>query len=82
VSKLTEHSDNSYFNQVEAGGCCGPTTEFEDGRTMLIDILVTLTITYALGLALRSERDGQMIVKRPYNNRYNAASGAREDHLG
>jgi hypothetical protein len=49
---------------------------------MLIDVLVTLTVTYALGLALRSERDGQMIVKRPYNNRYNAASGAREDHLG
>ena len=48
---------------------------------MLIDVLVTLTITYALGLALRSERNG-MIVQRPYNNRYNAASGAREDHLG
>jgi hypothetical protein len=49
---------------------------------MLIDILVTLTITYALGLALRSERNGQLIAQRPYNNRYNDASGAREDHLG
>jgi hypothetical protein len=49
---------------------------------MLIDILITLTITYALGLALRSERNGQLIARRPYNNRYSDAAGAREDHLG
>jgi hypothetical protein len=49
---------------------------------MLTAIAITLTITAALGYALRAERDGQLIVHRPYNNRYNDAAGAREDHLG
>jgi hypothetical protein len=30
---------------------------------------------------MRSERDGQLILHRPYNNRYNDATGAREDNL-
>jgi hypothetical protein len=46
---------------------------------MLIAIIVTFVISAALLSALR--RDGQLIVRRPYNNRYNDASGAREDHL-
>jgi hypothetical protein len=49
---------------------------------MLIAIIVTLTIAVSLGHALRSGRDGRLIVRRPYANRYNDASGAREDHLG
>ncbi len=49
---------------------------------MLTSILITLLIIAALGYALRSERAGSLIVRRPYNNRYNDASGAREDHLG
>ncbi len=49
---------------------------------MLIAIIVTLLIVAALGYALRSERTGELIVRRPYNNRYNDASGAREDHFG
>jgi len=49
---------------------------------MLIDVLITLTITYALGLALRSGRNGELIAQRPYNNRYSDAAGAREDYLG
>jgi len=48
---------------------------------MLISIFVTLLIIAALGCALRSERTGSLIVRRPYNNRYNDASGAREDHF-
>jgi hypothetical protein len=49
---------------------------------MLTAIIVTLIITAALGYSLRSERSGRQIAHRPYNNRYNDASGAREDHLG
>lgn len=48
---------------------------------MLTAIAVTLFIVAALGHSLRPDRDG-LIVRRPYNNRYNDASGAREDHLG
>jgi hypothetical protein len=47
---------------------------------MLLDILITLFLTVGLALAFR--RDGALIADRPYNNRYNDASGAREDHLG
>ena len=49
---------------------------------MLTAIIVTLVIAAALLYALRSGQDGTLIVRRPYNNRYNDASGAREDHLG
>jgi uncharacterized membrane protein len=49
---------------------------------MLVAIIVTLIIVAALGYALRAGQDGQLIVRRPYNNRYNDASGAREDSLG
>jgi hypothetical protein len=48
---------------------------------MLSSIIVTLTIACALGYGLRSGRHGGNIVRRPYNNRYNDASGAREDAL-
>jgi hypothetical protein len=46
---------------------------------MLSGIIVTLIITAALGNALRG-RDGRTIIRRPYSNRYNPASGAREDN--
>lgn len=49
---------------------------------MLTAIIVTLLIIAALGFALRAGRDGAAIVRRPYNDRYNDAAGAREDHLG
>jgi hypothetical protein len=49
---------------------------------MLTAIIVTLVLTAVLLYALRSGRDGSLIVRRPYNNRYNDASGARDDHLG
>jgi hypothetical protein len=48
---------------------------------MLTAIIITLVIVVALGYALRSGRDGQALLHRPYNNRYNDASGAREDSL-
>ncbi|MGO9489203.1 MAG: hypothetical protein ACLQBB_09290 [Solirubrobacteraceae bacterium] len=48
---------------------------------MLIDVLVTLLIVIGLGAALRKGRTG-LIARTPYNNRYNDAPGAREDHLG
>jgi hypothetical protein len=48
---------------------------------MLASIFVTLTIVAALGHGLRSERSGQLISRRPYNNRHNDASGARDYHF-
>jgi hypothetical protein len=49
---------------------------------MLTAILITLIVVAALGYALRSGRGEDTILRRPYNNRYNDASGARRDHLG
>ncbi len=48
---------------------------------MLSSITVTLVIVAAFGYALRPSQGNELIVRRPYNNRYNDASGAREDHL-
>lgn len=49
---------------------------------MLSAILVTLVILAALGFALNSRRPGGLILRHPYNNRYNDAAASREDHLG
>ena len=48
---------------------------------MLTAIIVTLVITAGLRYGLRPNRRGQFILHRPYNNRYNDASGARQDAL-
>jgi hypothetical protein len=48
---------------------------------MLTSIIVTAVIAGALGYALsqgRRGRDDGLIVHRPYNNRHNDASGARD----
>jgi hypothetical protein len=47
----------------------------------MLAAIVTLLVIPLLGFALRSGRDGELIAHRPYNNRYNDASGAREDHV-
>jgi hypothetical protein len=49
---------------------------------MLTAILVTVIVVAALGYALRAGKGQATILRRPYNNRYNDAAGAREDHLG
>jgi hypothetical protein len=49
---------------------------------MFTAIAITLLLVAALGFGLRSERSGALIVRRPYNNRYSDAAGAREDHVG
>jgi hypothetical protein len=49
---------------------------------MFAAIIVTLLILAALGYARRADDTDSLIVRRPYNNRYSDASGAREDHLG
>ncbi|HTZ62552.1 MAG TPA: hypothetical protein VMB51_00440 [Solirubrobacteraceae bacterium] len=46
---------------------------------MITAILITAIIVGALAIALRSNRHDELSVRRPYNNRYNAASGARDD---
>jgi hypothetical protein len=75
VRKLTEAARARCSN----GGVGGEGSADDDRTTpMLSGIIVTLIITGALGYALRG-RDGRTIVRRPYSNRYNAASGAREE---
>ena len=46
---------------------------------MLTAIIITLIIAAVLGLALRLDQNGGLIAYRPYNNRYNDASGARDE---
>ena len=48
---------------------------------MLLAILITLFLTLGLGAALRQDGKSGLIARRPYNNRYNDASGARDDSL-
>jgi hypothetical protein len=49
---------------------------------MFASIFVTTIIVAALGQGLHSERDdGVLISRRPYNNRHNDASGARDYHF-
>jgi hypothetical protein len=47
----------------------------------MLAAIFTLLVIPLLGFALRSGRTDELIVHRPYNNRYNDASGAREDHV-
>ena len=49
---------------------------------MLTAIIITFIIVAAPGFALQLGQSGGVIARRPYNNRYNDAAGAREDHLG
>ncbi|HEX3911353.1 MAG TPA: hypothetical protein VHW67_11720 [Solirubrobacteraceae bacterium] len=48
---------------------------------MLTAILITIALVVTLGYALRSGQGQNTILRRPYNNRYNDAAGAREDYL-
>jgi hypothetical protein len=48
---------------------------------MVYAALVPLMVIVALGYGLRSGRTAGTITRRPYNNRYNDASGAREERL-
>jgi hypothetical protein len=43
--------------------------------------LIALIIVLALGYSTRSEQDSGLITRHLYNNRYNDAPGAREDHF-
>jgi hypothetical protein len=45
---------------------------------MLSAVIIAVVIFAALANALRPGR-GDLITSRPYNNRYNAASGARDE---
>jgi hypothetical protein len=47
---------------------------------MLTAIIVTLIITATLGYALGASGSG-LISRRPYNNRYNDATAARDDRF-
>ena len=47
----------------------------------MLSILITLIVVAVLAYSLRSGHADELIVHRPYNNRYNDASGARDYHL-
>jgi hypothetical protein len=49
---------------------------------MILAILTTTVIVWALGFSLRSERRGGLISEHSYNNIHNDATGARRDQLG
>jgi hypothetical protein len=49
---------------------------------MFTGIAITLILAAGLGISMRTSRQGELISRTPYNNRYNDAPGAREDHLG
>ena len=49
---------------------------------LLASIFIALLLTCGLGSAMRAGRTGNSIPRRPYNNRYNDATGARQDRLG
>jgi hypothetical protein len=54
---------------------------YRTGDMLFTAIITTLIVVGALGYATRSGSSGELIAHRPYNNRYNDASGAREDHV-
>jgi hypothetical protein len=49
---------------------------------LLASIIIALLFACGLANAMRAGRTGQSILRRPYNNLYNDASGARADWLG
>jgi hypothetical protein len=49
---------------------------------LLASIIIAFLLTCGLANAMRAGRTGESILRRPYNNLYNDAAGAREDWLG
>jgi hypothetical protein len=49
---------------------------------LLVSIVIAFLLTWGLVNAMRAGRADETILRRPYNNRYNDATGAREDRLG
>jgi len=76
VSDLTQARRRAWLNgdEVETEG-----NAYRKDQAMFTAIIVTLLITFALALGQRAGRDG-LIGRRPYSNRYNDASGAREEY--
>jgi hypothetical protein len=54
-------------------------TDKQKDNDMITAIIITLLIPLALGHSLRAGRNGPAVLRRPYNDRYNDAAGARED---
>jgi hypothetical protein len=48
----------------------------------MLSATIAVALVAGLGYSLRSSgRTDSLIVRRPYNNRYSDAPGARQDHL-
>ncbi len=48
---------------------------------MFIISVLAVAVVVALCVSRLGGRDRELIIHRPYNNRYNDASGARDDYL-
>ena len=60
----------------------GGSLDQEKEIALLASIIIALLFACGLANAMRAGRTGESILKRPYNNPYNDATGAREDWLG
>jgi hypothetical protein len=80
VRNITEPGRASSVNGIKEQGAAAETQTRKD--LMMLGILTTLFLLFGLGAALRRDGSNGLIARRPYNNRYNDATGAREDHLG
>jgi hypothetical protein len=60
----------------------GGSLDQEKEIALLASIIIALLFACGLANAMRAGRTGKSILRRPYNNLYNDAAGAREDWQG
>jgi hypothetical protein len=75
------------FTVVRRRCCCSEKDQSKNQKLeqvtgMLSSIFVVLIVTGAIVYGVRPGRNGKSILRRPYNNPYNDAAGARDDRLG
>ena len=80
VTHVTQTGGGRVFNRIEGLRGYGRSPNQRTSQ-MVLAIVVTLIVTAALGNGFRRERGGALIVRHPYNNRYNDATAAREADL-
>jgi hypothetical protein len=59
-----------------------PAIRIRTEAPMFIAIVITLLLLAMFAHVITPIGSDSLIVRRPYNNRYSDAAGAREDHLG
>jgi hypothetical protein len=66
------------LGREQDGGSLDQETEI----ALLASIIIAVLFACGLASAMRAGRTGESILRRPYNNLYNDATGARENWLG